>query len=295
MRGFEFAELTAFVAIAEERSFRRAAARLGLMPSTLSHALRDLEERLGVRLINRTTRSVSPTEAGERLLLTLAPALRDVRHAVETVNDFRETPAGTVRLSVPRMAAMMILAPAFERFARNYPDVVLEVALEEGFVDIVERGFDAGIRLRESVAANMIAVPVSPDQRIAVVASPAYLADHPPPQTPFDLAHHRCIGYRQVASGALYRWEFEKQREEIAVPVPGAFILDDPELMVAAALAGAGLTYTTQAYVAQHLQDGRLVRVLEDWCPFFPGFVLYYPSRRQVPGALRALIEVLRI
>ncbi|WP_395841435.1 LysR family transcriptional regulator [Archangium violaceum] len=295
MRGSEFAELAAFVAVAEERSFRRAAARLGMMPSTLSHSLRALETRLGVRLLHRTTRSVSPTEAGERLLSQLTPAFGDIARAVETVNDFRGRPAGTVRLNVPRMAAMMVLAPMLGRFAQAYPEVTLEVAVEDGFVDIVDRRFDAGIRLGEHVGREMISVRVSPDMRTAIVGSPAYFREHAPPRTPSDLKKHRCIGYRHISSGVVYRWELERAGETHTLAVSGPLVIDDPDLMTAAALEGVGLAYAVEAHVTDHLQQGRLIRVLEDWSPSFPGFFLYYPSRRHIPAALRALIEMLKV
>jgi DNA-binding transcriptional LysR family regulator len=295
MRGSEFNELVAFVAVAEELSFRKGAARLGLMPSTVSHAVRDLEERVGVRLLNRTTRNVAPTEAGERLMAALGPAFTDISAAVDALGDTSGRPSGTVRLSVPRMAATMVLAPAFARFARDCPGVTLEIAVDEGFVDIVAHRFDAGIRLGRSVVRDMVAVRVSPDLRIAIVGSPAYFADHPPPATPDDLRRHLCIGWRQVASGALFRWEFERAGEKMAIPVSGPLVLDDAALMTEAAKAGVGLAYATEATVSEDLRDGRLIRVLEDWCPPHPGFFIYYPSRRQLPSGLRALIDHIRV
>ncbi|EYF00313.1 LysR family transcriptional regulator [Chondromyces apiculatus] len=294
MRGTEYADLAAFVAVAQERSFRRASARLGLSPSALSHTIRALEERLGAKLLNRTTRSVAPTEAGLSLLQRLAPAFADITSAVEGVNAFRERPTGTLRLNVPRMAANMVLAPLFGRFARDYPDVRLEVLVEDGLIDIVAQGFDAGIRLGEYVQRDMVAVRVTPDLRAAVVGSPAYLAARPAPRTPRDLRKHACIGFRQVTSGAMYRWEFEREGEALEVAVEGPLTLDDPDLMVAAALDGVGLACSLEHHVADHLAAGRLVRVLEDWCPPFPGFFLYYPGRRQMPAALRALIDLIQ-
>ncbi|MFP2925647.1 LysR family transcriptional regulator [Pyxidicoccus sp. 3LG] len=295
MRGAEYAELAAFVAVAQERSFRRASSRLGLTPSALSHAIRGLEERLGTRLLNRTTRSVAPTDAGQRLLERLEPAFADISGAVEAVSAFSERPSGTVRLNVPRMAAHMVLAPIFGRFTRAYPDVRLEVITDDGMVDIVARGFDAGIRLGEHVQRDMVAVRVTPDLRAVVVGSPAYLAAHPAPRTPRDLKAHACIGFRQVTSGTLYRWEFERKGEVLDVAVEGPLILNDPDLMVAAALEGVGLAHALESHVADHLAAGRLVRVLDAWCPPFPGFFLYYPGRRQLPAALRALIEFIQV
>jgi DNA-binding transcriptional LysR family regulator len=293
MRANELAELTAFVAVAEERSFRRAAARLNLMPSTLSHSLRSLEERLGVKLLNRTTRTVSPTDAGHSLLAEIAPAFASIETAVEGINAFRAKPHGVVRLNVPHMAAAMVLGPIVGRFAKNYPDVTLEVAANDAFIDIVREGFDAGIRLGESLDQDMVAVRVSPDFKSAIVGSPAYFARYPIPGTPHDLQEHLCIGYR-AAAGTLYRWEFEKNGKPLTVQVSGPLIIDAPDLMISAALDGVGLAFATEQAISGHLASGRLVRVLEDWSLSFPGFFLYYPGRRQTSAALRALIETIR-
>lgn len=295
MRAGDFGELAAFVAIAEEGSFRRAAARLNLTPSTLSHALRSLEDKLGVRLVNRTTRTVALTEAGQALLKQIGPAFATIETAVKTINGFRDHPAGVIRLNVPRLVAARVLAPKFRAFTERYPDVTLEIAAENGFVDIVKQGFDAGIRLGESLDRDMIAVRVTPDLRTAIVGSPDYFARFAPPLMPRDLHHHRCIGWRQTARGALYRWEFEKEGRALTVAVDGPLVLDDPDLMVDAALDGVGLAYSTEHSVGDQLASGRLIRVLEDWCPAYPGFYLYYPSRRQNPAALRALVEMLRV
>lgn len=295
MRTGDLGELAAFVAIAEEGGFRRAAARLNLTPSTLSHSLRSLEGKLGVRLVSRTTRTVALTEAGHALLRRIGPAFASIETAVETVNDFRDHPAGTIRVSVPRTVAARVLAPKFRAFTERYPDVTLEIAAENGFVDIVRQGFDAGIRLGESLERDMIAVRVTPDLATAVVASPDYFARFPPPETPRDLHRHRCVGWRRIGSGALYRWEFEKDGRALSVAVNGPLVLDDPDLMVEAALDGVGLAYSTEQHIGGHLASGRLVRVLEDWCPPYPGFFLYYPSRRQAPAALRALVDMLRM
>lgn len=295
MKTGDLGELAAFVAIAEEGGFRRAAARLNLTASTLSHSLRSLEQKLGVRLVNRTTRTVSLTEAGHALLAQIGPAFASIETAVETMNDFRDHPAGTIRLSVPRTIVARVLTPKFRAFADLYSDVTLEIAAENGFVDIVKQGFDAGIRLGESLDRDMVAVRVTPDLRTAVVASPEYLSRFSPPETPRDLHRHRYIGWRQTGSGALYRWEFEKDGRALNVAVNGPLVLDDPDLMLGAALEGVGLAYATEQYMGGHLASGRLIRVLEDWCPSYPGFFLYYPSRRQSPAALRALVDVLRI
>jgi len=295
MRTGDYGELAAFVAIAEEGGFRRAAARLDLKPSTLSHSLRSLEGKLGVRLINRTTRTISLTEAGHALLRQIGPAFSSIETAVETINGFRDHPAGTIRISVPRTVAARVLAPKFRAFSDRYPDVTLEVAAQNGFVDIVRQGFDAGIRLGESLERDMIAVRVTPDLNTAVVASPDYFSRFPPPATPRDLHRHRCIGIRMIASGALYRWEFEKNGRALSVAVNGPLVLDDPDLILNAALDGVGLAYSIEQDIAEHLASGRLVRVLDDWCPPYPGFFLYYPSRRQTPAALRALVDALKM
>ena len=295
MRGSEFADLTAFVAVAQERSFRRAAVRLGVSPSALSHSVRELELRLGVQLLNRTTRSVAPTEAGAGLFERLAPAFDDIAGAVGTVRAFRDTPSGTVRLNLPKLAAQMALAPAFGRFARAYPDVRLELTVDDALTDIVAGGFDAGIRPGERLQRDMVAVRVTPDLRAAIVGSPAYLAGHAPPRTPRDLRDHACINYRWAGTGMLYRWPFARAGEALEVAVDGPLTLNDTDLIVAAALDGVGLACILEGSVSSHVAAGRLVRVLDDWCPPFPGFFLYHPGRRQVPAALRVLIDFLRV
>lgn len=294
MRGADYAALSAFMAVAEERSFRRAAARLGLTPSALSHAIRQLEERLGAKLLNRTSRSVAPTHAGLILLERLTPAFGDIASAVQVVSALNDRPAGVVRISAPRMAVDLVLTPIFSDFARDYPDVRLDVSVDDGLTDIVARGFDAGIRLGESLQGDMVAVRITPDLRAAVVASPGYLASRPAPMTPRDLKAHACISYRQVTSGTLCRWEFERDGQQLEVAVEGPLTLNDPDLMVTAALGGVGLTYAIDRHVRDHLVAGRLVQVLGDWCPPMPGFFLYYPGRRQVPAPLRVLIDFLQ-
>lgn len=289
----ELSVLSAFLVVAEERSFTRAAKRMGVSPSALSHAIRKLEERIGVRLLARTTRSVAPTEAGEQLIAGLRPALGDIRGALEQVSGLRDQPAGRVRLVMPRLAARMVLAPKLARFVRAYPDVVLEVTTDDSPLDLVAGRFDAGIHLGEFIERDMIAVRVSPDHRPAIVGSPRYFASHPRPKSPRDLTHHRCINIRMGSAG-VYRWEFDKGDESLTVAVDGPLNIDDLEIAIRAAMDGVGLAFSLEEHVAPHVASGALVRVLEDWCPPFPGFFLYYPSRRQQPAALSALIETLR-
>ncbi|EYF02596.1 LysR family transcriptional regulator [Chondromyces apiculatus] len=294
MRREDWPDLVVFAAIAEERSFKKAAAKLGVSTSALSHSMSALEERLGVRLLQRTTRSVAPTEAGERLLKTLGPAMADITTAVDHLVAHRERPAGTLRLTVHRTAARRFLGPRLPAFMRQHPDIAVEVAVEDGWTDIVARRFDAGIRIGESIDKDMVSVRIAPDERAAIVATPEYFTRHPKPRTPHDLGAHRCVNYRHVSSGALYRWEFEKDGRVLNVSAEGTFICNDGDLMITAALGGIGLTYTWESEVTDHLASGALVRVLEDWCPPFPGNFLYYPSRHHVTPALRALIEALR-
>jgi DNA-binding transcriptional LysR family regulator len=289
----DFSDLAAFVTVATRRSFRRAAVELGVSASAVSHAIRGLEERLGVRLLNRTTRSVAPTEAGERLLARLQPAFRDIGDAVEDVNAFRETPVGTLRLNLPRAAAPLILEPIMARFLRDNPRMHLEVVADDGLVDIVSAGFDAGIRLGERLERDMVAVRIGPDQRFAVVGSPAYFGDRKRPRMPEDLRDHACIRYR-FPSGTPFRWRFEKNGTALEIDVDGPITLGDQELMVSAALDGIGLAFAFEGRVTHLVRDGRLIRVLADWCPPFEGFFLYYPSRRQVPAGLRAFIDVVQ-
>jgi DNA-binding transcriptional LysR family regulator len=289
----ELGVLSAFVAVAEERSFTKAARRLGVSPSALSHAVRGLEERLGVRLLARTTRSVAPTDAGEQLLARARPAFGDIEQALGDVSRLRERPAGRVRLLLPRSAAMIALVPKLARLARDYPDVVLDVTTDNSRVDLVAAGFDAGIQIGEYIRKDMVAVRVSEDLRAAIVAAPRYFAAHPRPKHPRELLKHVCINFRHGSSG-VYRWEFEKGRQSLAVAVDGPLTVDDPEVSVHAAVDGVGVAFALEQHVAPFLASGALVRVLEDWCAPFPGYFLYYPSRRQQPAALSAVIETLR-
>ena len=286
-------DLSAFVAVATHRSFSRAAAELGLSPSALSHTVRSLEERLDLRLLNRTTRSVAPTEAGERLLERLRPALRDIHDALEDANAFRAKPAGRLRLNVPRSAALLLLAPVMTRFITAYPQMRLEITAEDRLVDIVASGYDAGVRFGQSVERDMVAVRIGPDLRMAVVGSPAYFRRHPKPVKPRDLRGHACIRFR-LPSGTIYRWEFEKKGEVLEVEVDGPLTLSDQQVMLQAALDGAGLAIVLESHARPHLKARQLVCVLADWCPPFPGYFLYYPSRRQVPAGLRAFIDMMR-
>jgi len=287
--------LSAFLAVAEERSFTRAARHLGVSPSALSHSIRGLEEHIGVRLLARTTRSVATTDAGEQLVARLRPALGDIRGALDQIAGLRDQPAGRVRLVVSPLAATMVLAPKLGQFARDYPDVVLDVTTTNQMrFDLVAGRFDAGIHLGEFIERDMIAVRVSPDQRAAIVGSPRYFASHARPESPHDLTRHRCLNFRHGSTG-LYRWEFDKGNRSLAVAVQGPLIVEDVEVMVRAAIDGVGLAFTFEEHAAPHLASGALVRVLEDWCAPFAGYFLYYPSRRQQPAALSALIETLRL
>jgi len=286
--------LAAFLAVAGERSFTRAARRLGVSPSAMSHAIRGLEEGIGVRLLSRTTRSVAPTEAGEQLLARLRPALAEVQDALDQLSGLRDKPAGRVRLLVPRLAGTTVLGPRLARFTRDFPDVVLDITADDSRVDIVAGGFDAGIHFGEYIQKDMIAVRVSRDHRAAIVGAPSYFKSHPKPKSPHDLLRHRCINFRHGSAG-VYRWEFDKGKKSLSVAVSGPLIVDDVETLVRAAIDGIGLAFVSDERVTAELQSGDLTRVLEDWCQPFPGFFLYYPSRRQQPAALAALINALRL
>jgi DNA-binding transcriptional LysR family regulator len=283
-----------FLTVAEERSFTKAAKRLGITPSAVSHAMRDLEEEIGVRLLSRTTRSVAPTVPGEHLLRRVQPAFTEIREAVGQVSRSRNKPAGRVRLLAPRLAVKTVLAPTIGRFVRDYPDITLEVTTDDSRMDIVAGGFDAGIHFGEYIEKDMIAVRVSPDQRPAIVGSPSYFESHAKPRSPRDLIRHRCINFRHGSAG-VYRWELEKARKSLSVAVNGPLIVDDLELVISAAVDGIGLAYMSEEHGAEQLASGALVKVLEDWCQPYPGFFLYYPSRRNQPAALAALINTLRI
>lgn len=287
-------DLVAFLAVAEAQSFTRAAAQLGVSQSALSQTLRNFETRLGVRLLTRTTRRVSPTEAGERLLQTLGPHFAEVDAALEAVGELRERPAGTIRLTATENAASHVLWPALARFLPYYPEIKVEIVIDYGLTDIVAGRFDAGVRPGETVASGMIAVRIAPDMRMAVVGAPAYFATRKPPKTPQDLTGHNCINLRLPTHGGLYAWEFEKAGREVNVRVDGQLVFGNAELILRAARDGFGLAYLTEQQCLADLEAGRLVRVLADWCPPFSGYHLYYPSRRQPTHAFSLLVDALR-
>ena len=294
MRKGDFSDLAAFIAVAEAGSFTRAAAKLGLSQAALSYAVRSVEERLGVRLIARTTRSLSLTDAGEKLLRSLRPAFDHIDNEIAALAAVRDKPAGTIRITSFRHAARTVLWPALVKLMPDYPDISFEVDINEGLTDIVAGRFDAGIRVGEQVEKDMIAMRISPDIRMAVVGSPSYFAGRKRPETPRDLSEHACVSYRQTASGGLYAWEFEREGAELSVRVNGPLVINDSEMLENAALDGLGLVFTFESQVAEHVAEGRLIRVLEDWCPPFSGYHLYYPSRRQHSPAFALLLEALR-
>lgn len=294
MRGVEYSELLSFVEVVRERSFRRAAARLGRSPSSLSHTMRALEQRMGAKLLNRTTRSVSPTEVGQLLFDRLAPAFADVDGAVAAVNDLRDRPAGLVRINVPSVAAEIVLGPVLGRFARAYPDIRLDVTMEDSFVDIVEGGFDVGIRPREHLHGDMIGVRLTPDLMPAVVCAPDYLSNKPTPLTPRDLRAHACLMYRYKETGHIHAWALRRQGETVDFRVDGALTTNSLGVILSSCIGGAGIACLPDQMVHDDVEEGRLVRVLADWCEPFPGFFLYYSSR-QMSAPVRALVEFLRL
>lgn len=287
-------ELAAFLAVARERNFTRAAAKLAVSQSALSHTVRGLEERLGVRLLARTTRSVTPTPAGERLLQSIEPALGEIEAALSSIEALRDKPAGSIRLTTSDHAAETIILPALARLLPDYPDIDVEVVVDGGLNDIVAERFDAGVRLGEQVAKDMVAVRIGPDVRMAVVGAPAYLAQHGAPKTPHDLAQHRCINLRLRTLGGLYAWEFEKAGRVVNARVEGQLIVNSSDMLMGAAEAGLGLACLLEPRVREAVTAGRLVEVLTDWCPPFAGYHLYYPTRRQLSPAFALLVEALR-
>ena len=289
----DLGELSAFATVAEERSFTRAAARLGISQSALSHSMRGLEKRLGVQLLARTTRSVSATAAGAALLREVAPALERIEQAVAEARKQRETPSGRIRIIIPRTATKKVILPKLARFACDYPEVVLEVTSSNDPIDLVAGEYDAGVQLGEFIQRDMIAVSVTPEMRLAVVGSPKYFESHSLPRKPQDLKDHACIGFR--FSNGLYRWEFEKGRTALTVSPQGPASFDDPDLVIQAVLDGVGIGTAMEDSLTELIAEGRLIQVLRDWCPSFPGYFLYYPSRRNQPAALAALIDSLRL
>lgn len=286
--------LPALVAVADRKSFTAAAAALRVSPSAVSQAIRALETRVGVRLLQRTTRSVGLTDAGERFLARLRPALASVNDAFEALGELRARPAGTLRLNVPRMAYQLLLEPRLPDFLAAHPDIDLDLHIDDAFVDIIADGFDAGVRLGEMVQREMVALPIGPKLEMAVVGSPSYFAHHPRPRHPRDLPAHDCINYRRRTSKTVYRWEFTDGAKDLEIAVNGRILLDDGDLMTSAALAGHGLAYVVAQSVAPHLASGALIRVLAPFCPPFPGFFLYYPTRAHLPPKLSALITFLK-
>ncbi|MGR9275243.1 LysR family transcriptional regulator [Rhizobium leguminosarum] len=287
-------DLIAFLAVARAQSFTKAAGKLGVSQSALSHTIRGLEERLGLRLLTRTTRSVAPTEAGERLLVSIGPRLDEIESELAALSAFREKPAGTIRINAGEHAADAVLWPALQKLLPDYPDINVEIIVDYGLTDIVAERYDAGVRLGEQVAKDMIAVRIGPDMRMAVVGAPAYFDTRPKPLTPQNLTDHNCINLRLPTYGSVYAWEFEKDGRELRVRVEGQLIFNNIALRLNAVLAGLGLAYMAEDLVEAHLADGRLVRVLEDWCLPFSGYHLYYPSRRHTSPAFALVVDALR-
>lgn len=294
MKRDELGDLAAFLTVAEERSFTKAAAKLGTSQSALSHTVRRLETRLGLRLLIRTTRRVAPTEAGERLATTLRPAFDEIEGRIEALSDLRDRPSGTIRITAGEHSARTVLWPVLERLLPDYPDIKVEISVDQSLTDIVAGRYDAGVRLGEQVAQDMIAVRIGPDLRMIVVGSPDYFSKHPKPRTPHDLTDHACINMRMAMMGGLYVWEFEKDGRELNVRVDGPLIFNDSGLKLRAAMAGFGLAFVMEDTAAEAIAEGSLVPVLTDWRPPFSGYHLYYPSRRQPTPAFALVVEALR-
>ena len=286
-------DLLAFVAVGRERSFTRAAGKLGVSQSALSHTIRDLEERLGVRLLTRTTRSVAPTQAGERLLQTAGPRFDEIDAELAAITELRAKPAGTIRITATEYAADAILLPKLAQLLRDYPDITVEISIDYGLTDIVAQRYDAGVRSGEQVAKDMIAMRIGPDQRMAVVGTHSYFKGRSEPKKPQDLINHNCIALR-LPHGGLYAWEFEKAGRQLRVRVEGQLTYNTTAQMLNAAVAGLGLAYVPEGLVQAHMTKGRLRRVLGDWCPPYSGYHLYYPSRRQPSAAFALLVDALR-
>lgn len=294
MKRDELGDLVAFLAVADERSFTRAAAQLGTSQSALSHTVRRLEERMGVRLLTRTTRNVVPTEAGEQLAETLRPAFNDIRGRIDALSAMRQRPGGTIRITSSRHAAETILMPAVKALMVEYPEINVEVSIEQRLVDLVAERFDAGVRLGERVEKDMIAVRIGPELRMVVAGSPAYFERHPKPVTPHDLTQHRCINLRMPTLGGLYAWEFERDGRPLNVRVEGQFVCNDVPMIIDAAVDGLGLTCLPDDHLQPLIDEGKLIPVLQDWSPPFPGYHLYYPSRRLASPAFALLVDALR-
>lgn len=289
-----FNELQLFLVVARERSFTKAAGKLGVTQSALSHAMKALEERLNIRLLTRTTRSVAPTEAGERLIACLEPRIADLEQELDSLIQLNGIASGNIRLTSGEHAARSLVWPKLKPFLREYPEIHVELMVDNGFVDIVEGRFDAGIRLGESVNKDMVAVRIGPDMRMAIVAAPSYFADHPAPETPHDLQDHRCINMRLPTVGGLYHWEFEKDGKPLRVRVEGQLTVNLLPERIDAALSGFGLACVPENMIQDYVKSGALIQVLQAWCPFFPGYYLYYPSRKQHPPAFALMIDALR-
>lgn len=293
MDAAQLSELTIFLAVAQYKSFRRAALDRGVGPSAVSHAIRSLEQRLGLRLLHRTTRSVSLTEAGDALRARLEPAFGDIRTALDSLNDYRNEPHGTVRLTVPSSIAPFLMAGVLQPLLSGNPNLKLEVSATDRLVDIVSEGIDAGIRFGERLSQDVVAVRIKPELRFTVVGSPAYFRNHPLPRSPNDLTMHDCIRYA-FPSGAIFNWEFRKHDQKVAVSVEGPLTTDSQEVMIEGALSGVGLAFVWDRRSSPYIEEGRLISCLEDWCPPERDLFLYYPSRRHVTAALRALIDLMR-
>ena len=289
-----FNELQLFLVVARERSFTKAAGKLGVTQSALSHAMKALEERLNIRLLTRTTRSVAPTEAGERLIACLEPRIADLEQELDSLIQLNGIASGNIRLTSGEHAARSLVWPKLKPFLREYPEIHVELMVDNGFVDIVEGRFDAGIRLGESVNKDMVAVRIGPDIRMAIVAAPSYFADHPAPETPHDLQDHRCINMRLPTVGGLYHWEFEKDGKPLRVRVEGQLTVNLLPERIDAALSGFGLACVPENMIQDYVKSGALIQVLQAWCPFFPGYYLHYPSRKQHPPAFALMIDALR-
>lgn len=295
MKREDLIDMLWFMAVAEERSFTKAAARLGTSQSTLSHTIKRLETRMGLRLLTRTTRSVSPTEAGEKILRSLAPRISEIEQDIDAVLEVRDKPSGTVRITLSDHALESVVWPKLQPVMKDFPDIKIELNANDGFINIVEERFDAGVRLGESLDKDMIAVRISPDWRLIAVGSPAYFETHGFPQHPQELVSHKCINQRQIRSGGLYAWEFEKDGRELRVRVDGQLIFNSSRAQINAAVSGYGIAYLPENLVLDDLATGRLVQVLDEWSPFFQGYYLYYPSKRQNAPAFSVVINALRV